>query len=245
MSDDGTTAHARSGSATTREHAWTADDLARLEALLHAPPLAKQALSADALQGMFVAMAMGPDDDVADDWVTAALGETVAGDGAGAGAHAAPAVHATPELLGLMERFRLATAHGLADGSLELLLYTLRAGRSDYVTWCQGFLLGVDLSPIDWYAAADPDDVDELLFPIRVLGDALDDGERAAYTPAAWRKLVLDSQARFDASLERLRDYWAIVRQPPATVRHAQPKVGRNDPCPCGSGRKYKQCCGR
>jgi preprotein translocase subunit SecA len=23
------------------------------------------------------------------------------------------------------------------------------------------------------------------------------------------------------------------------------PKVGRNDPCPCGSGRKYKHCCGR
>ncbi|MGM9815557.1 MAG: preprotein translocase subunit SecA [Lepagella sp.] len=25
----------------------------------------------------------------------------------------------------------------------------------------------------------------------------------------------------------------------------AQPKVGRNDPCPCGSGKKYKNCCGR
>ena len=24
-----------------------------------------------------------------------------------------------------------------------------------------------------------------------------------------------------------------------------QPKVGRNDPCPCGSGKKYKKCCGR
>ena len=22
-------------------------------------------------------------------------------------------------------------------------------------------------------------------------------------------------------------------------------KVGRNDPCPCGSGKKYKQCCGK
>lgn len=28
------------------------------------------------------------------------------------------------------------------------------------------------------------------------------------------------------------------------TVRNAV-KVGRNDPCPCGSGRKYKQCCGK
>jgi len=30
----------------------------------------------------------------------------------------------------------------------------------------------------------------------------------------------------------------------PGTVRHSGPKVGRNDPCPCGSGRKYKKCCG-
>ena len=30
----------------------------------------------------------------------------------------------------------------------------------------------------------------------------------------------------------------------PKTQVHASPKVGRNDPCPCGSGKKYKKCCG-
>jgi curved DNA-binding protein CbpA len=30
----------------------------------------------------------------------------------------------------------------------------------------------------------------------------------------------------------------------PEPVRRDQPKVGRNDPCPCGSGKKYKRCCG-
>src|SRR6202023_1004637 len=29
------------------------------------------------------------------------------------------------------------------------------------------------------------------------------------------------------------------------SVRRETPKVGRNDPCPCGSGKKYKNCCGR
>ena len=29
------------------------------------------------------------------------------------------------------------------------------------------------------------------------------------------------------------------------TFRREHPKVGRNDPCPCGSGRKHKKCCGR
>ena len=31
----------------------------------------------------------------------------------------------------------------------------------------------------------------------------------------------------------------------PQTQRHDAPKIGRNDPCPCGSGKKYKKCCGR
>ncbi|MDG4811826.1 preprotein translocase subunit SecA [Hydrogenovibrio sp. 3SP14C1] len=33
--------------------------------------------------------------------------------------------------------------------------------------------------------------------------------------------------------------------QSDSTYRREAPKVGRNDPCPCGSGKKYKQCCGK
>jgi len=31
----------------------------------------------------------------------------------------------------------------------------------------------------------------------------------------------------------------------PRTIRREKPKIGRNDPCPCGSGKKYKHCCGK
>ena len=31
----------------------------------------------------------------------------------------------------------------------------------------------------------------------------------------------------------------------PAAAKKSAVKVGRNDPCPCGSGKKYKNCCGR
>ncbi len=31
----------------------------------------------------------------------------------------------------------------------------------------------------------------------------------------------------------------------PTTYVRGSPKVGRNEPCPCGSGKKYKKCCGR
>jgi len=35
-----------------------------------------------------------------------------------------------------------------------------------------------------------------------------------------------------------------MLLNPPKTVI-AEKKVGRNDPCPCGSGKKYKKCCGK
>ena len=37
----------------------------------------------------------------------------------------------------------------------------------------------------------------------------------------------------------------AVAEDHPGTLRNAAPKVGRNDPCPCGSGKKYKHCHGQ
>lgn len=37
----------------------------------------------------------------------------------------------------------------------------------------------------------------------------------------------------------------AAAAQEKAKPVRTGPKVGRNDPCPCGSGKKYKHCCGK
>jgi preprotein translocase subunit SecA len=37
----------------------------------------------------------------------------------------------------------------------------------------------------------------------------------------------------------------AVAQEHPGTLRNAAPKVGRNDPCPCGSGKKFKHCHGQ
>ena len=43
---------------------------------------------------------------------------------------------------------------------------------------------------------------------------------------------------------EELR--FSLLKEIANAVAEAKPKkVGRNDPCPCGSGKKYKKCCGR
>jgi len=53
---------------------------------------------------------------------------------------------------------------------------------------------------------------------------------------------VLHEKAEF----LRVDGRWLYNREArlgPAPYKSATPKVGRNDPCPCGSGKKYKQCC--
>ena len=37
---------------------------------------------------------------------------------------------------------------------------------------------------------------------------------------------------------------WMNVKPQVPFIRES-PKIGRNDPCPCGSGKKYKKCCGK
>lgn len=49
------------------------------------------------------------------------------------------------------------------------------------------------------------------------------------------------------AKFKKLDDVWyyedgQIVGHEP--LKRATPKVGRNEPCPCGSGKKFKKCCG-
>src|SRR6266487_6866210 len=51
-------------------------------------------------------------------------------------------------------------------------------------------------------------------------------------------------QRRKRRELEQARMAGAGDRQPVQQVVRSGAKVGRNDPCPCGSGKKYKKCCG-
>ena len=54
------------------------------------------------------------------------------------------------------------------------------------------------------------------------------------------RTTELPSEAMHFDLLRQLADI-----KPPITQPEKQKKVGRNDPCPCGSGKKYKRCCGK
>jgi preprotein translocase subunit SecA len=84
------------------------------------------------------------------------------------------------------------------------------------------------------------DRVTDIIFKVR-----LDPGARAR---SVWNvsRTAHDEVGQF-AMAERQR---AAAQAPQAEqkikqIKLEQPKVGRNDPCPCGSGKKFKKCCGK
>ena len=81
--------------------------------------------------------------------------------------------------------------------------------------------------------------------PIALLGDedAPPEWDDLIRTPEQRAKLT----AQIEHSVRQMRAYWLPLRQAVAerqTAQRMSAKVGRNEPCPCGSGKKFKKCCG-
>ncbi|MES9992347.1 MAG: UPF0149 family protein [Candidatus Thiodiazotropha sp.] len=107
--------------------------------------------------------------------------------------------------------------------------------------WCEGYFRGTELSPEEWLAGGDK--IATLLNPIFAFTEATD-----------WQghnqddDEVITLQQAIAPSAREIHAYWLSRRsdmpyQDPAPDTRNQPRVGRNDPCPCGSGKKYNKCC--
>ena len=77
-------------------------------------------------------------------------------------------------------------------------------------------------------------------------GTAEDDTGRVEFVAAYYAKGRRQRHHEI-AEFRRHENAWTFYdgqAPSPQTVKRPNAKVGRNDPCPCGSGRKYKKCCG-
>lgn len=86
----------------------------------------------------------------------------------------------------------------------------------------------------------------ELIFRVQVVREekvtsVLDSGVKAQFLHPESQGM---SAAFEPSALETSPLLSSPPPSPPQTVKRDEPKVGRNDPCPCGSGKKYKKCCG-
>ncbi|HEY6896121.1 MAG TPA: UPF0149 family protein [Rhodocyclaceae bacterium] len=114
--------------------------------------------------------------------------------------------------------------------------------------WCYGFMAGVALTRDAWQPLFELEEGVQALLPIYLLGadDPTPKQKALTQTPAQRERLA----EQITPSVGKLFRFWQPYRQAmhermvATTIQRTSPKVGRNDPCPCGSGKKFKKCCG-
>jgi len=105
--------------------------------------------------------------------------------------------------------------------------------------WCEGYMRGVALAAEQW-------DLQNLDMKILIAPITAFQGEQAFATHDRFDlQEIRNMQQTITPNVREIHAYWLARRanQAPAPIKHTEPKVGRNDPCPCGSGKKYKKCC--
>jgi len=141
--------------------------------------------------------------------------------------------------------------HQLSEGEVYLpLVRENQRGKYGGNDWANGFLTGTRLRHDSWSKLINDEEHGGLFVPIMALAYENDpDPEMRPFKEPIDAKKRDDLVVASAAGVMRAHAYFLTRRGAhlPETgtfIRRRQ-KVGRNAPCPCGSGKKYKRCCGR
>jgi uncharacterized protein len=146
------------------------------------------------------------------------------------------------EMMGLLMRLNNQISDELHAGAFVPLGYP---DEEVIEGWCSGYIRGARLED-SW---KDDEQGAAMIFPMAALSGVVDlvgeeDSEGNIITDPS--KQLAACREGLPEYVQRTYDYFLARRRgliPKAMAPKAAAKVGRNDPCPCGSGKKYKKCC--
>jgi uncharacterized protein len=115
-------------------------------------------------------------------------------------------------------------------------------------TWSRGFVRGMDMRSAAWAELLADEEQCGCMVPVLMLYHEHDEDPELRPGPIGPEKRE-DIIVQMLAGVVRAYRYFRIHRQHLTSAYRHEPhgsrgKLGRNDPCPCGSGKKYKRCCG-
>lgn len=214
-------------------------EIQQLESLLAAPLFKGKAMSIDRLQGFLVAVASSPDTILPSQWLPDVTGGEMEHD----------SMEQAQAFMDLLMRYYNEAATALSANEPFSFVLRQRSStdeRMNYQTWCEGYILGWALSTQEWLRPGN-EALKKLTFPILYLSGAFREDAEAkgeAYEEEEDYKLQKECIDVLPGAVQAIYDFWR-ARRAAMPVRRDAPKTGRNDPCPCGSGKKFKQCCGQ
>jgi uncharacterized protein len=222
----------------------TEQELDQLEELLDSDIFKDGAMSLDALQGFLCAVVSGPELVPPSVWMPEALGESPAYE----------SLEQAQQVANLVMQFYNSIATALSNGEdFDLILYAFEENHEqlDYVPWCDAYVYGTQIGDSNWFDAAGEfaDELSEKMEVFFLLSGLLKEDAEKHKEP--WlsekeeKKAMKQAREAFPSTIGDIHQFWLARRSTPETIRREAPKVGRNDSCPCGSGKKFKLCCGK
>lgn len=195
----------------------------------------------DSLHGYLTAIAIGPEQILMTEWLPKVWGS--------AGETGPQFKHAKERerIVGLIARFanEVAITFEVAPKEFEPLFCEQEIdGRTliDGDGWAWGFWEGMQLRAEAWEPAW-ASHIGPLLRTIYLLGaEEIEEDEMPLVDdPVKRDRLALE----MESAIPTIYRFWLPLRKSTVQqVKHEAPKTGRNDACSCGSGKKFKKCCG-
>ncbi len=212
-----------------------------LDQFLLSDRCADDGMTMDSLHGFLTALAIGPEEVLMAEWLPHVWGSA---------AEKGPQFKSPKEaerITALIARFmnEVAITFEVAPKEFEPLFCEHEfEGRTllDGDAWAWGFWEAMNLRADAWEPIWSSN-IAEMVRPIYLLGaEEIEEEEMALVDdPVKRHKLAVE----MEAAIPHIHRFWQPHRKSAVQqVQRDAPKTGRNDPCPCGSGKKYKKCCG-
>lgn len=203
-----------------------------------------KAMNVEELDGFFSALIAGPEHVMPSEYNREIFG------GEMSEAVEFASIDEADEILGLMMRLWNTIASTLYKGEIHVpMIFEDEKGELHGNDWARGFMRGMHMRHEGWSDLVNDEKYGGSLIPMMTLYHEHDEDPAMRPEPITpdKRGQVIALMA---AGLMSAHEYFRKEREddlgvPAPESRRSTPKIGRNDPCPCGSGKKYKKCCGR
>jgi len=203
-----------------------------------------KAMNVEELDGFFAALIAGPENVMPSEYLPEVFG------GEMSDACEFGSLDEANDILELMMRHWNTIAETLHKHEVHVpLLLEDENGVAHGNEWARGFMRGMGMRHDGWAELVNDEEHGGCLIPMMMLyheHDADPEMRPKPISPEQREDVIVHMAAGVSGTYEYFRehrqDYASTVFTP--EPRRSTPKVGRNDPCPCGSGKKYKKCCG-
>ena len=203
-----------------------------------------EAMTLDTLDGYLHAIAIGPQTIMPSQWLPKVWGED------SAMMPPTDSIDQLNHIMGLVMRHYNSIIHGF--GLKPPLVapcwdtYEYNIGEFEEADgWAHGFTVGVALNGAAWQPLFDSLQGQQWYRPIGLLGEESFSADQDELTKTPEQREQLAQQ--IEDSLANIHAFWLPLREAiheRETAQRLRTKVGRNEPCPCDSGKKFKKCCG-